>query len=131
MITHITDYFADAPTLLSSGAEAVQAFRKSKKDEDIELTTWSDPYGSIIPNKTIGLYQNSDITYNPLADQAVFPVGVWDMRDPYLISVSFGDNNYENDNAFIEYEIKIGYQWAVYTSYNTDDPKAQNLLAKI
>ena len=58
-----------------------------------------------------------------LNTQRTFPVGKWNLYEPYLKEVSFGDNSYENDNAFIEYNLQIGYMWAVYTSYMHDDPK--------
>lgn len=93
--------------------------------------TFNPPFGNPISNSDITATKgDTTVTFNPLKDQQVFPVGVWDIRDPYLISISFGENNYENDNGFIEYDMKLGYQWAVYTSYNTDDPMAAEVLSK-
>lgn len=68
---------------------------------------------------------NNPIGQTFLQQQQTYPVGKWNLYEPYLKQVSFGDNNYENDNAFIEYTLQIGYMWAVYTSYMHDDPKAQ------
>jgi len=70
-----------------------------------------DDYGTPITSKSLA----SD-------ESGVYPFGKWTMYYPYLMDVSFGQNDYSNDNQFIEYTLRIGYYWAQYTSYAGVEP---------
>lgn len=63
---------------------------------------------------------------SPLRDARVYPLGKWVIKNPLITQISFGgDNSYENDNQFLEYEVKIGYEWAIYESYINVDPASK------
>lgn len=63
---------------------------------------------------------------SPLRDARVYPLGRWKIYNPMIVQISFGgDNAYENDNQFLEYELKIGFDWAEYESYINLDPAAK------
>lgn len=63
---------------------------------------------------------------SPLRDARVYPLGKWVIKNPLITQISFGgENSYENDNQFLEYEIKLGFEWAKYESYINLDPAAK------
>jgi len=67
-------------------------------------------------------YLGHPVQQKDLPKQGHFPIGKWILYEPNLIEVNFGENNYESDNQFIEYTMKIGYQWAEYESYANSNP---------
>ncbi len=85
-----------------------------KKQQELEYNT----FGTTITN---------GVQFSPLGDQQVFPVGKWEIYDPYITKISFGNSSYENDNQFIEYSLEIAYRWAFYRSYINEDPKRKTL----
>jgi hypothetical protein len=79
--------------------------------------SYNDPLGTPVRN-------------DDLNNQAVYPTGKWKLYEPYLLDVRFGQNDYNNDNQFIEYTLKIGYYWAEYTSYAEIGPAVQEYRSK-
>lgn len=127
----------EAISISDLGLPLIQVGKSNKDPMQIRSKALFDPFEIIdlstdyLPDYPKELPENQNnfkqefgnpISKQYLQTQRTYPVGKWTLHQPYLKEVSFGDNNYENDNAFIEYNLQIGYMWATYESYVNDDP---------
>jgi len=111
------------PLPVTVSNKTAYTLRSTKLFDPFEIIDLANDYRNDINHNYIDDY-GTPITSDSLAadESGVYPFGKWTMYQPYLMDVSFGQNDYSNDNQFIEYTLKIGYYWAQYTSYAGVEP---------
>jgi len=111
------------PLSVAVSNKSAYTLRSAKLFDPFEIIDLANDYRNDINHNYSDDY-GTPITSDSLAadESGVYPFGKWTMYQPYLMDVSFGQNDYSNDNQFIEYTLKIGYYWAQYTSYAGVEP---------